>query len=142
MSNFFYNVRKSIFYPSYIPTIPQKCIRDSPIFFQKKDNILFTVNKKMNEVITKEDYLKMVQSNLQHFVYTYFESNIKDIFSQLKELAENGKVCSLEASFNVPELFDTDQTENKLCDYFNSLGYEVIPDPRKNNSKEVVLTIS
>ncbi len=92
--------------------------------------------------MSKEEYLKIVQDQRAEFVHKHFGKEITEIFNKLREEADKMKHCHSELKIEVPDYFDVNKTEETLRSYFRGLGYEVIAEPRKNNTNTIVITLT
>lgn len=110
-------------------------------YCKNKEKRRFTVTGMEGTVFTKEDYLHVLRTERQKFVFTHFKTTLEKLFKDLEQDAKNMKACSITVDFELPEHFDTDKTESILRCYFNDLGYNVISGAQKSNSI-VTLTIT
>jgi len=94
------------------------------------------------ESFTKEDYLRIVQEKTAEFVHKHFGEVIKSAFIDLRKDASQRKHCHREVKFEVPDPFDVNKAEETLRVYFRGLGFEVITEPRKEDTNLIVLTLT
>lgn len=94
-------------------------------------------------VMTKEDYVKILKDKRRTFVHSNFGNVLSDLFAMLRKDAESSKHCHREVTFEIPEHFDIDRTEKMLCDYFADNGFKALPEGRKDtNHGRIVITIT
>lgn len=109
---------------------------------------LYTLHRLRSNIImelhlfNKSEYNACVQNKRKNFIHTHFSSVLMDVFNTLRKEAEGMKVCHLQIQFDVPQHFDTDVIEHLLEDYFKDLGYTVITEARKEDTKKVTLTLA
>lgn len=94
------------------------------------------------DCFSKEDYLRTSQEKTSQFVYKHFNEELKVIFEELKRDANQRKHCHREVKFEVPDPFDVNKTEDTLRTFFRGLGYEVITEPRKEETDTIILTLT
>lgn len=135
MSNTFFG-EKHFIYPTDLVDNSQNGIEKISDEYREIEN--------MSEIrqLTKDEYLQIVQEKRKEFIYQYFSETIAQIFKGLETSAALMKHCHYETVFQVPEFFDINKTENTLRDYFRSLGFETVVEPRKDGSTEIVLTLT
>lgn len=93
-------------------------------------------------VFSKNDYLCTLSSIRKKFVHEHFSTIIFDIFQNLRDMADKGKVCHYQATFNIAEHFDIAKTENILKSYFTDLGYQVFTERVDEEEHKIILTIT
>jgi hypothetical protein len=75
---------------------------------------------------TKEEYETCLKSERSKFVFTHFNKELKKIFKDLRELADNQQDCRYRANFHIiPIHFDIERVRKILALYFIDLGYVV-----------------
>lgn len=94
---------------------------------------------------TKGDYTLTLERRRAEFVIKHFEERCNELFVTLERMATSGKVCNVEAMFEVPEFFDPCKTKDVLKHYFEDLGYDVIVERKveypSQGEKTIVLTL-
>lgn len=91
---------------------------------------------------TKNDYLKIVRKRRKEFIHTHFGKILSELFDHLKSEANKMRNCHHEVTFECPSCLDVDKTEYVLREYFKDIGFETIATPRKDDSPEIILTIT
>jgi hypothetical protein len=91
---------------------------------------------------SKADYLRTLKSKRRGFLEIHFSTSLNDYFNELKNRANRMLPCSYEMSFEIPDKLNVDRTEEILISYFEDLGYSVIAEPRKDNDRTVVVTVT
>lgn len=99
------------------------------IVYGGEDGMSLTQN-----VLTKEDYMRLVRERRREFIHKNFGEVLGPIFKVLREDAEKMKPCHREVNFEIPEHFDVDRTEAVLVSYFSDLGYKPLTEVRKNST--------
>ena len=100
------------------------------------------LNPKTIQPFTKEDYQRKVQEKTAEFVFEHFGSVINQAFEDLRKSASKRRHCHHEIKFEVPDPYDVNKTEETLRYYFRGLGFEVIAEPRKEDTNIIVLTLT
>ncbi len=98
---------------------------------------VYTIN-----LLSKEEYESIVQEKRAVFVHKHFRNEINELFNNLREQADKLKHCHSEIKIEVPYNFDVNKTEETLRSYFKGLGYEVIAEPRKDDTTTIVMTLT
>ncbi len=94
------------------------------------------------DLLSKEEYLKIVQNQREEFVHKHFGETLETAFKGLRTEADKMRHCHYEVTFDIPDHFDVNQMEETLRSYFRGLHYEVIAEPRKEDTKSIVLTLT
>ena len=94
------------------------------------------------DLLSKEEYLKIVQNQRAEFVHKHFGETLKMAFKGLRQEAGKMRHCHFEMAFEVPDHFDVNKMEETLRSYFRGLHYEVIAEPRKEDTRSIVLTLT
>ena len=92
--------------------------------------------------LSKAKYQEIVQNKCREFVHKHFADVLSKLFMILEEDAKKMKHCHREVTFETPNHFDVDKIEVLLGEYFKDIGFSVIAEPRKDDTTDIVLTLT
>lgn len=94
------------------------------------------------EPYSKDDYNRRVKARRREMVHLQFSSILEPLFSMLRKDAELMRICHRELIFDIAENLDMDKMETMLCSYFSDLGYKTLAEPRRSESRKIIITLT
>ena len=129
--------------PSIVSGFPRRCIFQNMAANKSLSSSKPGETMAANiEVLTKEEYIQIVREERAKFVHGHFGTELNEFFKQMKQEASKMRNCHFEITVRVPDNFDVNKTEEVLRNYFKDIHYEAIPEPRKEDTNKVVLTLT
>lgn len=95
------------------------------------------------KLLPKQTYVSIMNSVRENKIMELFGTYITEEFEKMIKEAEKCKPIHHEFTFDLTDetLIDIDKMEHSLTEFFKSIGYECILEPRKNDSRVIIITI-